>query len=56
MIYKLVVNVAFLAIGYYIGKEVCRSENIRKDLRQPVKTATTFTTEAATHETKKTGT
>lgn len=22
MIYKLIVNVAFLAIGYYIGKEV----------------------------------
>ncbi len=26
MIYKLIVNAAFLAIGYYIGKEVGRSE------------------------------
>ena len=26
MVYKLIVNAAFLAIGYYIGKEVARGE------------------------------
>jgi hypothetical protein len=26
MIYKLIVNAAFLVVGYYIGKEVGRSE------------------------------
>ena len=29
MIYKLIVNAAFLAIGYYIGKEVSRAEFAR---------------------------
>lgn len=29
MIYKLIVNAAFLAIGYYIGKEVSRGELLR---------------------------
>jgi hypothetical protein len=29
MIYKMLVNAAFLAIGYYIGKEVSRSELAR---------------------------
>jgi hypothetical protein len=31
MIYKLLVNAAFLAIGYYIGKEVGRSEQLPED-------------------------
>jgi len=31
MIYKMLVNAAFLAIGYYIGKEVSRSELARKE-------------------------
>lgn len=31
MIYKLLVNTAFLAIGYYIGKEVGRSEQLPED-------------------------
>ncbi|NNJ96148.1 MAG: hypothetical protein HKP12_03230 [Gammaproteobacteria bacterium] len=39
MIYKLLVNAAFLAIGYYIGKEVCRSEFIRKEMVEPRKSA-----------------
>jgi hypothetical protein len=30
MIYKMLVNAAFLAIGYYIGKEVARSEQTGK--------------------------
>jgi hypothetical protein len=30
MVYKLIVNAAFLAIGYYIGKEVARGESTRK--------------------------
>lgn len=30
MIYKLLVNAAFLAIGYYIGKEVGLSEKTRE--------------------------
>jgi hypothetical protein len=39
MIYKLIVNAAFLAIGYYIGKEVSRSEFIRGELVEPRKSA-----------------
>lgn len=39
MIYKLMVNAAFLAIGYYIGKEVSRNEFVRKELAGPRKSA-----------------
>jgi hypothetical protein len=35
MIYKLLVNAAFLAIGYYIGKEVSRSEQLPKATEAP---------------------
>jgi hypothetical protein len=35
MIYKLLVNAAFLAIGYYIGKEVGLSKQLPKDTREP---------------------
>jgi hypothetical protein len=34
MIYKLLVNAAFLAIGYYIGKEVGLSEQLPKDTEE----------------------
>jgi len=34
MIYKLLVNATFLAIGYYIGKEVSRNEFMKKASRQ----------------------
>lgn len=34
MIYKMLVNAAFLAIGYYIGKEVAHSEQSGKKTRQ----------------------
>ena len=30
MIYKLIVNAAFLAVGYYIGKQVGLGELVRK--------------------------
>ena len=30
MIYKLIVNAAFLAIGYYIGKQVGLSELVQR--------------------------
>ncbi len=35
MIYKLIVNAAFLAIGYYIGKQVGLNELVRKESEQP---------------------
>ena len=31
MIYKLIVNAAFLAVGYYIGKQVGLGEQVRKE-------------------------
>lgn len=34
MFYKLIVNAAFMAFGYYIGKEIGRSEHIRKELEE----------------------
>lgn len=34
MFYKLIVNAAFLAIGYYIGKEVARQESRNKESNQ----------------------
>jgi hypothetical protein len=44
MIYKLIVNAAFLAIGYYIGKEVAFNESSRK---QPGKASSTSAGTAA---------
>jgi len=35
MIYKMIINAAFLAIGYYIGKEVGRTEQAQKVARRP---------------------
>ena len=35
MIYKLIVNAAFLAIGYYVGKQVGLNELVRKESEQP---------------------
>jgi hypothetical protein len=52
MIYKLIVNVAFLAIGYYIGKEVSRSEFMRKELVEPRKSAAKRAAESAIHDSK----
>ena len=40
MIYKMIVNAAFLAIGYYIGKEVGRTEQVRKATAQPRQSGT----------------
>jgi hypothetical protein len=34
MIYKLLVNAAFLAIGYYIGKEVGLGKQLPKDTEE----------------------
>ena len=34
MIYKLLVNATFLAIGYYIGREVSRNESMQKASRE----------------------
>ena len=30
MIYKLIVNLGFLALGYYVGREVGRTEEVRE--------------------------
>jgi len=40
MIYKLIVNAAFLAIGYYIGKEVSRGELLRGEPKDTPKSTT----------------
>ena len=32
MIYKMIVNIGFLALGYYLGREVGRTEAIRENL------------------------
>jgi len=40
MIYKMIINAAFLAIGYYIGKEVGRTEQAPKEASQPRDTET----------------
>ncbi len=32
MIYKLLVNIGFLALGYYLGREVGRAEAVRERL------------------------
>ena len=34
MIYKLIVNAAFLAAGYYIGKQIGQSKHIREELQE----------------------
>ena len=56
MIYKLIVNAAFLAIGYYVGKEVCRSELSRNELVAPRSSAAKATAETPMERPKKTGT
>ncbi len=43
MIYKLIVNAAFLAIGYYIGKEVGVRESARDKFGAPAKSASEYT-------------
>lgn len=56
MIYKLIVNAAFLAIGYYVGKEVCRNELTRNELVAPRRSAAKSTGETPMERAKKTGT
>ena len=53
MIYKLIVNAAFLAIGYYVGKEVCRSELSRKELTAPQRSAAKSNGDAPVDTSKK---
>jgi len=43
MIYKLIVNAAFLAIGYYVGKQVGLNELVRKESEGPRQTPSQFT-------------
>jgi hypothetical protein len=43
MIYKLIVNAAFLAIGYYVGKQVGLNELVRKESEQPRQSPSQFT-------------
>lgn len=43
MIYKLIVNAAFLAIGYYIGKQVGLNELVRKESEGPRQSPSQFT-------------
>ena len=47
MIYKMIINAAFLAIGYYIGKEVGRTEQAQKVARRPLDTETGVSEKAA---------
>ena len=42
MIYKLVVNAAFLAIGYYIGKQVGLGEAVRKQTNEPQQSSSNY--------------
>jgi hypothetical protein len=48
MIYKLIVNAAFLAIGYTIGKQVGLNERARNTTRQAVKTRSQTTQKKTT--------
>ncbi len=34
MIYRMIVNVGLFALGYYLGREVGRTEGVREQLRQ----------------------
>ncbi len=32
MLYKMIVNIGFMALGYYLGREVGRTEGVREQL------------------------
>jgi hypothetical protein len=32
MLYKMLINIGFLALGYYLGREVGRTEAVREQL------------------------
>jgi hypothetical protein len=51
MIYKLIVNAAFLAIGYYIGKQVGLSERIHGKPAQAGEPARTSAGKATSNRT-----
>ncbi len=42
MLYKMIVNVGFLALGYYLGREVGRTEAIREQLSRARKSGETM--------------
>ncbi|MEJ2552993.1 MAG: hypothetical protein P8164_07660 [Gammaproteobacteria bacterium] len=33
MLFRVVISVGLLALGYYVGREIGRGESIRKDLK-----------------------
>ncbi len=39
MIYKLIVNAAFLAVGYYIGKEVAKKRQPDEQPERPLQSS-----------------
>ena len=51
MVYRLLVNIAFLAAGYYIGKEVGRSLAAADRLRSGAEQTSAGTAERAEDET-----
>jgi hypothetical protein len=34
MIYRLIINLGLFALGYYLGREVGRTESVRERMRQ----------------------
>ena len=42
MVYKMIVNLGFLALGYYLGREVGRTEAIREQLARARKSGETI--------------
>ncbi len=42
MLYKVIVNMGFLALGYYLGREVGRTEVIREQLSRARKSGETI--------------
>lgn len=42
MLYKLIVNLGFLALGYYLGREVGRTEAVREQLIRARRTGETL--------------
>lgn len=56
MLYKLVVNLGFLALGYYIGREVGRTEEVRERLAHARSTGETINMRDAVSVDKEQGT
>lgn len=42
MVYKMIVNIGFLALGYYLGREVGRTEAVREQLSRARKSGETI--------------